>query len=307
MIKKYTFIQAAEEALMSLNTPSTCMEIWEEILRLKLDENIKSSGKTPWNTLSARLGVEIKNKNSKIECNKEMPPYRYFIKEKDVIKNKDQETEIKKNNEANNKYNYCERDLHPLLVYFAFHELNNTYCKTIYHEKSTKKSFNEWIHPDIVGFYFPFNYSNEVLKFTNKGLDLIKFYSFELKRELNFSNLRESFFQAVSNSSWAHEGYLVSANIKNDIGLRLELERLSNSFGIGVIELNVNEPEKTKIIFSAKTKVEIDWNAVEKLVQENPDFKKFMKEVEIDVSNSNLHRQNYDKLELLNDLKKKFV
>jgi hypothetical protein len=51
-------------------------------------------------------------------------------------------------------------------------------------------------------------------KFGETGL---KFYSFELKKELTFSNLRESFFQAVSNSSWAHEGYLVAAEVSADV------------------------------------------------------------------------------------------
>jgi hypothetical protein len=35
-----------------------------------------------------------------------------------------------------------------------------------------------------------------------------------MKKELNFSNLRESYFQAVSNSSWANEGYLVTAEYR---------------------------------------------------------------------------------------------
>lgn len=57
----------------------------------------------------------------------------------------------------NKKYNYIERDLHPFLVQFAFDKLNNTYCKTIFLEKSNK-AFNEWIHPDLVGFLFHLNH-----------------------------------------------------------------------------------------------------------------------------------------------------
>jgi hypothetical protein len=37
-----------------------------------------------------------------------------------------------------------------------------------------------------------------------------------LKKDLNFSNLRESYFQAVSNFSWANEGYLVAVEIDTD-------------------------------------------------------------------------------------------
>lgn len=46
--------------------------------------------------------------------------------------------------------------------------------------------------------------------------NLIKLYSFELKKSLNKGNYREAYFQAVSNSSWAHEGYLVASEIKQD-------------------------------------------------------------------------------------------
>ena len=66
----------------------------------------------------------------------------------------------------------------------------------------------------------------------------IKIYSFELKRKVMLSNLREVFFQTVSNSSWANESYLVTAELSNDEDLMIELKRLSTSFGIGVIKLD---------------------------------------------------------------------
>lgn len=53
--------------------------------------------------------------------------------------------------------------------------------------------------------------------------NILRIYSFELKKILNRGNYRESFFQAVSNSSWAHEGYLVCANLKEDEDLLSEL------------------------------------------------------------------------------------
>jgi hypothetical protein len=62
-------------------------------------------------------------------------------------------------------------------------------------------------------------------------------FSFELKKSLSFGNLREAFFQAVSNSSWANEGYLVAAEISQDEDFLSELRRLSSSFGIGVVQL----------------------------------------------------------------------
>ena len=313
MKNKYTFLDAAEEVLKKLNYPENSRNLWKEIEKLGLDKKIGSNGKTPWATLNAQLLKDVKRQNSRFSEDKKKSPIVYSLKNviqnNNVVQPKPQiQTLINQNisvQQNNKKYNYIERDLHPFLVQFAFDKLNNTYCKTIFHEKSNKKAFNEWIHPDLVGFSFPFkSYSEEVLKFTNNGFDLIKFYSFEMKRELDLGNLRESFFQAVSNSSWAHEGYLVATNIKDDVSLKLELERLSNSFGIGIIELILDEPEKTKILFPSKTKNKIDWDAVDKLVQENPDFKNFMNDVRIDVSNNKLHKENYDSVKSIDELKK---
>lgn len=304
MNNKYTFLDAAEEVLNILGRPESPNFLWGEIKKLGLDKKIGSNGKTPWATLNSQLLTDVNKKNSRFVADKTNKPIVYFLKSKTSVV---QSQNLIGNTSTLNckKYNYLERDLHSFLVKFAFDKLNTTYSKTIFHEKSSKKAFNEWIHPDLVGFSFSFkSYSEEVLKFTNNGFDLIKFYSFEMKRELDLSNLRESFFQAVSNSSWAHEGYLVAANIKDDISLKLELERLSNSFGIGIIELILDEPEKTKILFPSKTKNRIDWDAVDKLIQENPDFKNFMNDVRIDVSNNKLHKENYDTIKSIDELKK---
>jgi uncharacterized protein len=315
MKNKYTFLDGAEEVLKKINHADNATNLWKEIVKLGLDKKIGSNGKTPWATLSTQLIEDCRRPNSRFIEDKTKSPMVYSLKtmsnsyggNSNVNQSLVNQVVVQNNafQVSSKKYNYIERDLHPFLVNFAFDKLNNTYCKTIFHEKSNKKAFNEWIHPDLVGFSFPFkSYSEEVLKFTNNGFDLIKFYSFEMKRELDLGNLRESFFQAVSNSSWAHEGYLVASNIKDDTSLKLELERLSNSFGIGIIELILDEPSKTKILFPSKTKSRIDWDAVDKLVQENPDFKNFMNDVRIDVSNNKLHKENYDQYKSIDELKK---
>lgn len=84
------------------------------------------------------------------------------------------------------------------------------------------------------------NYSeNNVLNLIKKFDQLpVKIFSFELKIDLNFSNYKEYFFQAVSNSSWAHEGYLVALNIAEDDEFIEALQKLSLSFGIGIIRLD---------------------------------------------------------------------
>ncbi|WP_243251063.1 hypothetical protein [Clostridium sp. D43t1_170807_H7] len=52
---------------------------------------------------------------------------------------------------------------------------------------------------------------------------------------MNFSNLREYYFQAVSNLSWANEGYLVALEIDDEPLLRDELRRLNNSLRKGIM------------------------------------------------------------------------
>lgn len=87
------------------------------------------------------------------------------------------------------------------------------------------------------------DYYKEILALSGNGKSVARFFSFDLKRELTFANLRESYFQAVSNSSWAHEGYLAAPNIDDSEDLRDELARFSGSFRIGVVELNLENPQ----------------------------------------------------------------
>ncbi len=156
-------------------------------------------------------------------------------------------------------------------------------CKTIYHEKrqKDKRGEREWNYPDIVGVYFPYNkyspfdkYDGEILKFLHHtGQKKHKLFSFELKVNLELTNLKESYFQAVSNSSWANEGYLVVKNIKENV--LDELRRLNQSFGIGVIKLE-SEISNSKILLPARER-EIDIPTLNMLVEQSPvDFKPFM-------------------------------
>lgn len=101
-----------------------------------------------------------------------------------------------------------------------------------------------------------------------------KLFSFELKIRINFSNLKESYFQAVSNSTWANEGYLVVFEEIEDKVLG-ELRRLNQSFGIGVIKLE-SEISNSKILLPAKER-EIDIPTLNMLIEQSPkDFKPFM-------------------------------
>ena len=203
-----------------------------------------------------------------------------------------------------------ERDLHPVLA--AYVDLEPHFAarvRTIFHESSKKapKGVNEWLHPDMVGVYFPFGkYGKETLSLQKElAVNSVKFFSFELKLKLDFSNLRECFFQAVSNSSWANEGYLVAWQIADDAKLKDELRRLSNAFGIGVIRLNCSSVRSSEILFPAASRTYLDWSTVDRLAAENSKMRKLLDHVTGSVKSGHVVGENeYDEVFSLDKMKR---
>ena len=193
-----------------------------------------------------------------------------------------------------NKINFKEPEMHPFLVYFAHQEFG-CYSKTIKEGETDNQiaGENEWLHPDLVGVKpLQKSFDEKVRTFyQHMNRDMAYFYSFELKREIKLGNLKQSYFQAVSNSSWANEGYLVTALLnKENKALMDEIERLVQAFGIGVILLNLENVDKSKVLFEAKKKTELDFFTINKLVKgNNSGFKIF-----IDAVNSYLEGSNKD-------------
>jgi hypothetical protein len=124
-----------------------------------------------------------------------------------------------------------------------------------------------------------------------------------LKITLNFSNLRQSYFQAVSNSSWANEGYLVALNIDDDPSFKDEVRRLNNAFGIGIIKLNPENIFESEILFPSRINQEIDWDTVNRLANENADFSYFLKLITEDCKLGKVKSQ-YDKVLKMDELTK---
>ena len=75
---------------------------------------------------------------------------------------------------------------------------------------------------------------------------------------LDKSNYREAYFQAVSNSSWAHDGYLVAAEVLQDDDFLGELERLASSFGVGIINLDLSDINSSVVLYPARGKDFLD-------------------------------------------------
>ena len=163
--------------------------------------------------------------------------------------------------------------------------------------KSYKKEYGEWVHPDMVGCVFPIDdWVQEVLELSSTiGNTSVKFISFELKKELNLTTLREYFFQTVSNSSWANESYLAASEISKNDDFINELSRLSTSFGIGIIKLDISDPNSSEILFQSKIRENLDWETINKLTM-NKDFKEFLKRIRIDLSSNEIRKEKYDKI-----------
>lgn len=166
--------------------------------------------------------------------------------------------------------------------------------------KRRKNGVNKWLHPDMVGVHFPYEeYAKETIELISSfNESTYKLYSFEMKKTLNFQNLRKCYFQAVSNSSWANEGYLVVLNIDQSDEFMDEIRRLNNSFGIGIIKLNAQNIAESEILFPAKLNVTLNWDTINRLVEENEDFKEFVKITSETVKIQKVSKE-YD--EVLND------
>lgn len=279
---QYGFKNFAEDVLNTVQKPLSIMEIWEEGIRLGLNKKLGSSGKTPWATLGARLYTDIKLNDQSNFKQISRRPALFALKSQIFAVSEVNKRQLESET-VPVKCSYEERTLHAVLAKYL--ETSSYFMcpvKTVYHEKSKKGKLHQdkWTYPDLIGIYFPFE-DYEAL--TLKTLKLFneqpyKVFSFEMKQKLDLGNLRSEYFQAVSNSSWANEGYLVAPIITTENeDFMSELTLLNNSFGIGVIKLNIEIPEESEILFRSKLKQHLDINMLDKLILKNKDVASLFK------------------------------
>ena len=230
------------------------------------------NGKTPYATVQSLLGDFIRNNDPRVySIINEDNIYKYFLAGK--------QNPVISDNQSETKQTYTERDLHPILCTYL-KKNKGIMAKTIFHEHSNKNiEHQKWVHPDIVGVEFIEYHTNVCQSFfkATKRNETFKIHSFELKKEItNDYELKKSFFQAVSNSSWANYSYLVSFRINDN--LLDELERLNSSFGIGFILMDEN-PDKCHMLFNPKDKA-LDFKTIDNLCSINPDFSSFIRQIE---------------------------
>lgn len=270
-----TFLELARLTLEKAKAPLTVDEIWNRGIEYGYAKQVMTTGKTPSRTIGAQLYVNIRDNERSDFCIYNKRPTRFALStwnEQELASAPIQEIQ------KQTSIIYNERDLHQILSYFAYNYMN-ILTRTI-NDKISKggpKGKNEWIHPDMVGLDVSSikDFSRGVLTFSKQiNQTPIGVFSFEIKRKIQFLNLRESYFQAVSNSRWANKGYLVCAEIdQNDIELLDELGRLANAYGIGVIKLDLENPDESRVLYDAHYNESIEWGFVNYLFELNADYK----------------------------------
>lgn len=194
---------------------------------------------------------------------------------------------------------FSEHELYPILIDYLKSELKLYYQRIDErHSKNSRGSGgNQWLHPDIVAMQPVDKEWNELIRSCVKqgAGQSVRLWSFEVKKELSGSNARKSFFQAVSNSSWANEGYLVATSI-SDSSVEQELRMLSALHGIGVILLNPENPSESEMMLPARSRADVDWQSVNRIVVENEDFKDYIELVSTYYQNGRVRARDWNKV-----------
>ncbi|GAA7312633.1 COG2958 family protein [Helicobacter pylori] len=301
-------IEIIQSVLEIIKEPIKVTEIYDKAKELfeegKIENMFDCGGNTPESSVSAYIYTAL-NKGE------ELPFYK--AQEKPVLialKGAAKELVLNAENPSVPSVKIAhERDLHPFLTYMAINNENlKCYTKTIFHEGSLKspKGMDRWLYPDMVGVRFLHaELSNENLIAFSKKFDTlpVKLVSFELKKEISVNNCRECYFQAISNSSWANEGYLVGHHIDTHNPQLMDLlKRLHASFGIGVIDLRTNE-DKSAILLNAKYKEKIDYTMAQELSDKNKKFSGFLKSVvDYEPANSHRYKNEFDEVKKKEEL-----
>ncbi|MGD1062988.1 MAG: hypothetical protein ABR860_06975 [Terracidiphilus sp.] len=131
-------------------------------------------------------------------------------------------------------------------------EVSRQFPIYIEHTKASRKmgGVNKWKFPDVIllswgiGKVTDEEYvldQDALTVKTSLGEPSFSLESVELKDTLSLATLRETFFQCVSNSKWAHRSTLAVANSIADETLRDELKRLGASYDVSVISFGLSD------------------------------------------------------------------
>ncbi len=260
------------------------VEIYPEEFREKMERSEKINNKDKLvSQITSEIGARCPKLRNHVNVTEERPRKFYFTKSTDSTETDSIEidsTEADNVESSSTSANLKEQDLYPKLSDFL--REHNVYSRRINEGRSSNRGgtgANEWLHPDLVGMEdLSKDWEDEIKKCVETHDKKTKLWSFEVKLEITIRNVRKVFFQAVSNSSWANFGYLVTGAIKRGgkESPMKELGMLANRHGIGLIRLDVNDPEQSEIVIPAQERSEIDWDMANRLAKENSDFLKYI-------------------------------
>lgn len=259
--------------------------------------------------LVAEIGakrIEILKKDAHIRTTEGRPRRYYFTNQPDETENElttalshtAHQSEITGTSLHPHVQKLAEHELYPLLARFLHSEFG-LYPKRIDEKRASNRNGprgNIWLFPDMVAM-------EDLGKEWHKDIrDCVRHYgdprcrlwSFEVKLKLNRTNVREAWFQTVSNSAWANQGYLVSAEVE-DAATMKELRLLAATHGIGLIVLDAEAPtEGSEIRIPARERTDVDWDACNRLAEENADFRDFIRSVRQFHQTDDIKRNDWD-------------
>ncbi|MCY4419201.1 MAG: hypothetical protein OXB93_05075 [Cytophagales bacterium] len=191
-----------------------------------------------------------------------------------------------------------EKDLYdPLSYCFGGYKKRGEYCfgakvhTQIFEGQGGGKGGQEWTFPDVVGVQFEeekdgkispleTRSNHDILSFLERrtlGDNRFRLFSFEVKREITQRSFHDCYMQAVKNSSWAHEGYLVAARVDEKINKdNTKFKAITDKFGIGIVE--IREDGSTDIRIEATPVEEVNWDDANDLFRSRS-FRNFIKGV----------------------------
>jgi uncharacterized protein len=251
----------------------------------KLANSIFLSNK---NELLNQLVAEIsanrplwQEKYSELRTSEERPRLYYWTKKTEQDEVREAESGDTQESSQQSDHKLKENDLYPILISFLLAEQKVRGFRIDEHKSSNSSAGNnKWLYPDVVGIEnLAEGLNAEVMAAIKEGgARKARLWSFEVKILINRSNVRQTYYQAVSNSSWANRGYLVAAQIEGADTL-YELRMLYAMHGIGLIKLDVQNPAESEILIPAQDRPDIEWVMCSRLANENPDFRSFVKKV----------------------------
>ena len=248
---------------------------------------------------ASRARIEKKN----IKFTEGRPRKYYFTNESDSAEVEEAETITITTEKNNIATRIGEHALYPLLADYLTQEFG-IYSKRIDEKRSSNKrgpNGNKWLYPDIVAMEdLGSDWNQEIKNCVKEYFDKkTRLWSFEVKILINSSNVREVFFQTISNSSWANFAYLVTSEI--DSTALKEIRILSGVHGIGLILLDTDDIGESQVLIPAREKTEIDWNSANRLAEENKDFLNFIKQVRHFYQTGDIIKNNWFKEQILFD------